>query len=77
MPVALTPYLIPLLYGLGCLLVAAFGRRRKWGFWGYLWASLLMSPVLGLLFVLAGDKPGWRPKATKPATIPTTPAVKP
>jgi hypothetical protein len=41
---------------LACVLIATFARRRKWGFWGYLWASLLMSPLLGLLFVLAGDK---------------------
>lgn len=57
MPAALNPYVLPFLYCLGSLLVAAFGRQRKWGFWGYLWASLLMSPLLGLLFVLAGDKP--------------------
>lgn len=61
MPAALHPYVLPFLYVLGSLLVAGFGRRRKWGFWGYLWASMLMSPVLGLLFVLAGDKPKRKP----------------
>jgi len=65
MPAALHPYVLPFLYVLGSLLVAGFGRRRKWGFWGYLWASLLMSPVLGLLFVLAGDQPPRQPKAPK------------
>jgi hypothetical protein len=64
---ALPPYVLPVLYGLGVLLVAFMGRHRKWGFWGYFWASIVMSPVLGLLFVLAGDKPQWRPKSAAPA----------
>lgn len=64
---ALPPYVLPLLYGLGSLLIAVAGRHRKWGFWGYLWASLLMSPVMGLLFLLAGDKPARRVKPAKPA----------
>lgn len=65
MPAA-NPYVLTAVYFLGSLLVAGFGRRRKWGFWGYFWASLLMSPVLGVLFVLAGDKPPRR----KPAAVP-------
>ncbi|NYG35458.1 hypothetical protein HZU83_10955 [Sphaerotilus montanus] len=70
---------MPLLYGFGSLFVALMGRNRKWGFWGYFWASLLMSPVLGLLFVLAGDKPERKPKAPKsalqPSPVAATPAV--
>lgn len=72
----LKPYLLPALYFLACLLIAFVGRRRKWGFWGYLWASLLMSPVLGVLFLLAGDKPQWKPKSKSAAATPeaaTTP----
>lgn len=38
-----------------CLAVAALGKNRKWGFWGYLWSSILLSPLLGLLFLLASD----------------------
>lgn len=38
-----------------CVSVAALGRRRKWGYWGYLWASVLFTPLFGLLFVLAAD----------------------
>lgn len=72
---SLPPYVLPLLYGLGSLFVALMGRHRKWGFWGYFWASLLMSPVLGLLFVLAGDKPQRKPKAPKPAPVDATPAA--
>lgn len=40
-----------------CILVAYLGRRRKWGYWGYLWSSVLFTPVLGMLFVLAADPP--------------------
>jgi len=50
------------LYLLICVPPAFFGRHRKWGFWGYFWASLLMSPIVGLLFVLASDKPKRRPQ---------------
>ena len=70
MPAALHPYALPFLYCLGSLLVATFGRQRKWGFWGYFWASIVMSPVLGLLFVLAGDMPERRPKTAKSAVAP-------
>lgn len=47
-----------------CVLVAYAGRRRKWGYWGYLWASVLFTPLMGLLFVLAADA---RPPA--PGTV--------
>jgi len=39
-----------------CCLVAYLGRQRKFGFWGYLIASLLLTPVIGLLLVFASDK---------------------
>lgn len=77
MPAALNPYVLPFLYFLGSLLVATFGRRRKWGFWGYFWASIVMSPVLGLLFVLAGEKPQWRPKSAAPTAPAPAPAPRP
>lgn len=77
MPAALNPYVLPFLYFLGSLLVATFGRRRKWGFWGYFWASIVMSPVLGLLFVLAGEKPQWRPKSAAPIAPAPVPAPAP
>ena len=44
-------------YILLAVIVAVIGRRRKWGYWGYLWSSLLFTPVFGLLFVLAADPP--------------------
>jgi hypothetical protein len=39
-----------------CSLVAYVGRDRKFGFWGYLLASLLLDPIIGFLLVLASDK---------------------
>ncbi len=44
-----------------CILVAYLGRRRKWGYWGYLWSALIFTPFFGALFVLAADPPP-RPK---------------
>ncbi len=31
------------------------GRYRLFGFWGYFFASLLLTPLLGLLFVIASS----------------------
>jgi hypothetical protein len=44
-------------YILGALIVGCLGRRRMFGFWGYFFCSLLLTPVLGLLFVIASGKP--------------------
>lgn len=38
------------------LLIGAFGRDRKMGFWGYFFASLLLTPAVGLLLVLGSDR---------------------
>ena len=35
------------------LLVGFLGRKRKFGFWGYFFASLLLSPIIGFLLVVA------------------------
>ena len=43
------------IYLCAAVLVAYLGRRRKWGYWGYLWSSILFTPLLGFLFVLAAD----------------------
>lgn len=54
-----------------CVLVAYLGRRRKWGYWGYLWSSVLFTPLLGILFVLAADpSPKQRPPNDDPAPHP-------
>ncbi len=54
-----------------CVLVAYLGRKRKWGYWGYLWSSVLFTPLMGILFVLAADPPpGRRPTRNGPASKP-------
>jgi hypothetical protein len=45
-----------ILYFAICLAVAVLGSRRKFGFWGYFFASLLLTPLIGLLLVIASDK---------------------
>lgn len=45
-----------LLYVLLCCAIAWFGRSRKLGFWGYLFASLLFTPIIGVVLLLASDK---------------------
>ncbi len=37
-------------------LVAYLGRDRRFGFWGYFFASLLLTPALGVLLVIASGK---------------------
>lgn len=46
-----------LIYFLAAAAVAYWGRRRKWGYWGYFWSSILFTPFLGVMFVLAADPP--------------------
>jgi hypothetical protein len=36
------------------LAVAYFGRNHRFGFWGLLFGSILLSPVIGLLLFFAG-----------------------
>lgn len=33
--------------------IAYLGRGRKFGFWGYFFASVLLSPLFGALLVIA------------------------
>ena len=39
------------------LIIGFFGRNRKFGFWGFFFASLLLTPLLGLLLLVASEKP--------------------
>ncbi len=48
------------------LVIGLMGRNRKMGFWGYFFGSLLLTPVIGLLLVLASDS---KPSVPKPPTI--------
>ncbi len=38
---------------LGSLLIGFFGRRYRFGFWGYFFVSVLLTPILGLLLLIA------------------------
>ncbi len=48
MPVQLIPVWL-----LGAILVGFFGRNKRFGFWGYFFSSILLTPVIGLLLLLA------------------------
>jgi hypothetical protein len=37
------------------MLMALLGRRRKLGAWGYFFSSILLTPIIGFLLVLASD----------------------
>jgi hypothetical protein len=54
---------VSLLYIGLCSLVAYVGRDRKFGFWGYLLAALLLDPIIGFLLVIASDKRSAAPAA--------------
>jgi len=46
------PFLI-LLWLIGAVVIAFFGQRRRFGFWGYFFASVLLTPIIGLLLLIA------------------------
>jgi hypothetical protein len=60
----------PVLYFGLSFIIAVFGINRKFGFWGYLFGSLLLTPVIGFLLVVSSDK------RKKPEIIPTKPDKK-
>ncbi len=47
--------MIYIAYLIASLVVAFLGMNRKLGFWGYFFASLLLSPLVGIILVLASD----------------------
>lgn len=38
------------------IVVGLIGRKRKFGFWGYFFASLLLTPIMGFILVVASDR---------------------
>jgi len=36
-------------------LIALIGKNRKFGFYGYFFLSLLLTPIIGILLVIASD----------------------
>jgi uncharacterized membrane protein len=39
-----------------CFGVACLGINRKFGFWGYFFGSLLLTPLIGIILVVGSDK---------------------
>jgi hypothetical protein len=38
---------------ISAILIGFFGRRYRFGFWGYFFASVLLTPFIGLLMLIA------------------------
>jgi hypothetical protein len=36
--------------------IGLLGINRKWGFWGYFFASISLTPLIGILLIFASDK---------------------
>ena len=53
----------PIVYLGLCLLIGLFGTSRKLGFWGYFFGSMALTPILGLLLLLASDPRRKTPEA--------------
>jgi uncharacterized membrane protein len=45
----------------GSLLIAFAGAKFRFGFWGYLFASLLLTPIIGVLLLAAAVPPRRKP----------------
>lgn len=45
------PLVFALVYLALCLLAGVLGRNRRIGFWGFLFWSMIVTPVLSLLFL--------------------------
>jgi hypothetical protein len=39
------------------IVIAAIGRNLRFGFWGYFFASLLLTPAIGFLLLIAAIPP--------------------
>ncbi len=50
------PIAIPLGYVAISFLVGYLGRNRKMGFWGYFFATLLLTPFIGVLLLVISEK---------------------
>jgi hypothetical protein len=61
---------VPILIFVASVIVGLMGRNRKMGFWGYFFGSLLLTPVIGLLLVLASDS---KPQASSVTSQPVLP----
>ncbi len=46
---------IAVLYLLLSLVIGLLGRNRKFGFWGYFFGSIVLTPIIGLILIFASD----------------------
>lgn len=52
------PYTLPILpYVLFALFVGYLGTGRKFGFWGNFFVSLVLTPLVGVVVLLAQEAP--------------------
>lgn len=42
-----------LIYFVVSLLIGLIGRNKRFGFWGFFFGSILLTPIIGLLLLLA------------------------
>jgi hypothetical protein len=61
---------VPILIFVASVIVGLMGRNRKMGFWGYFFGSLLLTPIIGLLLVLASDS---KPQASSVSAVTSQP----
>ncbi|MBF0099746.1 MAG: hypothetical protein HQK77_02450 [Desulfobacterales bacterium] len=47
--------IILLIYTGLSLIIGLFGINKKFGFWGYFFGSMVLTPLIGLLLVFASD----------------------
>ncbi len=53
----LLPFFIPMFaYVLLSLLVAYMGQNTKFGFWGNFWVSFFLTPIVGIVVLIAQDR---------------------
>ncbi|MEP7308330.1 MAG: hypothetical protein ABJA98_22740 [Acidobacteriota bacterium] len=50
LPIALLPQIV-LIYLLLCMLAAFTGRRRRIGFWGFFFLSIMLTPIVTSTFI--------------------------
>jgi hypothetical protein len=56
-----------------CFCIALIGTNRKFGYWGYFFCSLFLTPLIGAIVLLGSDK---RPKNMKKCPKCAFPLVK-
>ncbi len=50
------PAVIPLSHILVSFIVGYLGRNKKMGLWGYFFATLLLTPFIGVLLLIVTEK---------------------